>query len=275
MFSVINAPPLCTAKHLRTREACNMTKPTPMVAANWKSNGTTESGKELIGVFVGAGCSNDVDKVVAPSFLHLGLVTEGLKGSGWMVGAQNCTPKAGAFTGEVNVAQLKDFGVEWVILGHSERRAIYKESDADIAEKVTAALEGGVKVIACVGETLTQREAGETTKVVLSQLAAIAAAVPKDSWASVVIAYEPVWAIGTGKVATPEEAQAVHAAIREWMASNLTTEIAINTRVLYGGSVNAKNAPTLYSQKDINGFLVGGASLKPEFADIVAAAAGN
>eukprot|EP01064_Diplonema_japonicum_P016876 TRINITY_DN24923_c0_g1_i1.p1 TRINITY_DN24923_c0_g1~~TRINITY_DN24923_c0_g1_i1.p1 ORF type:complete len:252 (+),score=73.49 TRINITY_DN24923_c0_g1_i1:43-798(+) len=250
-----------------------MSKPTPMVVANWKSNGTLESGRELLAVFKEAGCSANVDKVVAPSLLHLGFVQEGLKDTGFMLAAQNCTVKPGAFTGEVNVVQLKDFGAEWVILGHSERRAMYGETNEVIATKVTAVLEGELNAIACLGETLEQRESGDTLKVVLEQLASIASAVSKDKWGSVAIAYEPVWAIGTGKVATPEEAQAVHLSIRSWLAENISADVASSTRVLYGGSVNAKNANLLYRQKDINGFLVGGASLKPEFVEIIEAAA--
>jgi len=154
-----------------------------------------------------------------------------------------------------------------VILGHSERRAIFGESDTLVAEKVIHALENGLKVIACIGETLQERESGKTEEVVFRQTAAIAKVV-KD-WSNVVLAYEPVWAIGTGKTATPAQAQEVHKALRGWMNDNVSPDVAASVRIQYGGSVTAANAKELASQPDIDGFLVGGASLKPEFVQIV------
>lgn len=174
---------------------------------------------------------------------------------------------SGAFTGEVSPALLKDVGATWVILGHSERRQIFGESDELIAEKVVHALAEGLKVIACIGETLQEREAGQTEAVVFRQTKALAAVI-KD-WSNVVLAYEPVWAIGTGKTATPAQAQEVHAALRKWLAENVSAAVSASLRIQYGGSVTAANARELASQGDIDGFLVGGASLKPEFVDIV------
>lgn len=175
--------------------------------------------------------------------------------------------KSGAFTGEVSPAMLKDVGADWVIIGHSERRQIFGESDELIAEKTAFALAEGLKVIACIGETLQEREAQQTEAVVFRQMKAIAAQV-KD-WTNVVVAYEPVWAIGTGKTATPQQAQEVHAALRKWLVDNVSADVSASLRIQYGGSVTAANCRELASQADIDGFLVGGASLKPEFVEIV------
>eukprot|EP01065_Artemidia_motanka_P001691 TRINITY_DN10778_c0_g2_i1.p2 TRINITY_DN10778_c0_g2~~TRINITY_DN10778_c0_g2_i1.p2 ORF type:complete len:252 (+),score=98.33 TRINITY_DN10778_c0_g2_i1:82-837(+) len=247
-----------------------MSKPKPMVAANWKCNGTVQSGAELCETFKQAAIPHDVDCVIAPTFLHVASVVKAFAGvPKWAVAVQNCIAKAGAFTGEVNVQQVKDIGVSWVILGHSERRTLYGEDDATVASKVAACLDGGANVIACIGEKLDEREGGQTMDVVLRQVKAIADAVGPTRWGQVVLAYEPVWAIGTGKVATPEQAQAVHAGIREFLAKSVSTDVAAATRILYGGSVNPKNAKDLYKEGDINGFLVGGASLKPEFVEVI------
>lgn len=175
--------------------------------------------------------------------------------------------KSGAFTGEIAPAMLKDVGADWVIIGHSERRAIFGESDELVAEKTAFALAEGLKVIACIGETLQEREAGQTEAVVFRQMKAIAAQV-KD-WTNVVVAYEPVWAIGTGKTASPAQAQEVHAALRKWLVDNVSAAVSASLRIQYGGSVTAANCRELASQGDIDGFLVGGASLKPEFVEIV------
>jgi len=179
------------------------------------------------------------------------------------VAAQNVFDKPnGAFTGEISVSQLKDSGINWSILGHSERRTILGESDEVVASKTKVATEGGVSVIWCCGESLEEREAGKTVDVVERQLAAVSAKI--GDWKNVVIAYEPIWAIGTGKVATTQQAQDVHAAIRKWLKANVSDKVAEETRILYGGSVNGKNCKELAKQEDIDGFLVGGASLKPE-----------
>ncbi|KAN0065148.1 triosephosphate isomerase [Thecaphora frezii] len=239
------------------------------VGGNWKMNGSLESSKKLIHTLKSANLDPNTEVVVAPPALHLLLVKELLGSSSHVkVSAQNAYHKpSGAFTGEVSVSMLKDAQIPWVIIGHSERRTLFGEADENVAEKTQAALAEGLGVIACVGETLQQRESNETVDVVVKQLNAIADKV-KD-WSNVVVAYEPVWAIGTGKVATAEQAQEVHAAIRKWAGEKLGQEAASKLRIIYGGSVAAKNCKELAGQPDIDGFLVGGASLKPEFVDIV------
>lgn len=215
--------------------------------------------------------ATDAEVVIAPPALYLLLTREHLK-TDIEVAAQNVFDQPnGAFTGEISVSQLKDSGITWTILGHSERRTVLQEDDAFVAKKTKAALDGGIGVILCCGETLEQREQGTTVDVVTKQLAAVAKEV-KD-WSKIVVAYEPIWAIGTGKVATTEQAQEVHAAIRNWIKSGVSSEAAEKTRILYGGSVNEKNCNELAKQADIDGFLVGGASLKPAFVDIINAKA--
>jgi len=185
--------------------------------------------------------------------------------------AQNCySVPSGAFTGEVSATQLCEAGICWVILGHSERRTIFGESDDLIAIKTKACVEGQagkMHVVLCCGETLEEREAGKTIEVVERQLEAVRKEV-KD-WGHIVIAYEPVWAIGTGKVATKEQAQEVHAQIRDWLKRAISPKTAEDTRIIYGGSVSVSNCKELGQQPDIDGFLVGGASLKPEFVEII------
>ena len=247
--------------------------PKPMVAANWKCNGKIAFVKDLLSVFNEAKIEHDVECIVAPSMLHVPLVQSLLTNSKFRVAAQNTVPKSGAFTGEVSLDMLKDAGITWAIVGHSERRTYWNETNEIVGSKVQAAVNGGVNVIACVGETLKDREDGRTATVVVSQMAAIASMLRDSDWSKVVVAYEPVWAIGTGKVATPEQAQEVHALIREWVSRNVSHEIGGTLRILYGGSVTAGSAANLYAQKDINGFLVGGASLKPEFVQIINATA--
>lgn len=171
---------------------------------------------------------------------------------------------------QCSVEMLINLDVPWVILGHSERRLILKEDNEFVADKVAYALSQGLKVIACVGETLEQREAGDTLNVVSEQTKAIADKV--DDWSNIVIAYEPVWAIGTGKVATPAQAQEVHYELRNWLKVNVSPEVAATTRIIYGGSVTAGNCVELAAQPDLDGFLVGGASLKAEFVDIIKSA---
>ncbi|OJD29396.1 triosephosphate isomerase [Diplodia corticola] len=237
------------------------------VGGNFKMNGTKESIKSLVKNLNDAKLDPNVEVVIAPPALHLQLTREHLR-QGLEVSAQNVYDKPnGAFTGEISVEQLKDSGITWTILGHSERRVILQEDDATVANKTKAALDGGLSVILCCGESLEQREAGKTIEVVVNQLKAVAAQV-KD-WSKIVIAYEPVWAIGTGKVATTEQAQEVHAAIREWLKKEVSQEASDKTRILYGGSVSEKNCKELAKQPDIDGFLVGGASLKPAFVDII------
>lgn len=205
--------------------------------------------------------------VIAPPALYLLLAREHLR-SGLEVAAQNVFDKPnGAFTGEISVSQLTDSNITWTLLGHSERRVILQEDDSFVASKCKTALEGGIGVILCCGESLEQRERGETVAVVKQQLSAVAkvleATGKKDDWKKIVIAYEPIWAIGTGKVATSEQAQEVHKEIRTWLASEVSKEAAEDTRIIYGGSVSEKNCKELAQMPDIDGFLVGGASLKP------------
>jgi len=201
--------------------------------------------------------------------MHLSLAKEHVKNN-IFVSAQNISQfKNGAYTGEISAEMLNDMGIDWTILGHSERRHIFGESDAVIGEKTKTALAHKLKVIACIGEKLDEREAGKTMEVCERQLAAIQKQI--DSWDSIVIAYEPVWAIGTGKTASPEQAQEVHDQVRSWLKSKVNANTADKTRILYGGSVTEKNAAELIAKKDVDGFLVGGASLKEAFVDIVKA----
>ncbi|XP_021753136.1 triosephosphate isomerase, chloroplastic-like [Chenopodium quinoa] len=238
------------------------------VGGNWKCNGTKESISKLVSDLNSATLEADVDVVVAPPFVYIDQVKNSLT-SRIEVSAQNCwISKGGAFTGEISVEQLKDLGCLWVILGHSERRHVIGEKDEFIGKKAAYALSQGVGVIACIGELLEEREAGKTFDVCYQQMKAFADALP--SWDNVVVAYEPVWAIGTGKVASPEQAQEVHVAVRDWLKKNVSEEVASKTRIIYGGSVNGGNCAELAKKEDIDGFLVGGASLKgPEFATII------
>jgi glyceraldehyde 3-phosphate dehydrogenase len=212
--------------------------------------------------------TTDTEVVVCPSQLHVQKVKEGLRGD-IAVGAQDCWVQGnGAYTGETSAEMLTDMGLGWVLVGHSERRGKGEES-AQVAIKAKYALDKGLSVIACCGEPLENREAGTTNDYVFPQIQAYADVFTKEDWARVVIAYEPIWAIGTGLTATPEQAQDTHADIRQFIGQIAGADIAANTRILYGGSANAKTAPGLAAKADIDGFLVGGASLKPEFADIV------
>lgn len=231
-------------------------------------NGSKESIKAIVDNLNTAKLADNVEVVISPPFPYLLWAKEHLTAPTVSVAAQNSFTKAsGAYTGEVSVEQIKDVGAKWVILGHSERRTIIKESDEFIADKTKFALDNGLGVILCIGETLEEREAGKTLDVCNRQLAAVIEKV-KD-WSNVVIAYEPVWAIGTGLAATPEDAQNVHKQIRQFLASKLDQAAADSIRIIYGGSANGKNAASFKDKADVDGFLVGGASLKPEFVDIV------
>ncbi|KAF3433703.1 hypothetical protein FNV43_RR24806 [Rhamnella rubrinervis] len=242
------------------------------VGGNWKCNGTTEEVKKIVSTLNDAQVPSQdvVEVVVSPPFVFLPLVKNSLRPD-FHVAAQNAwVKKGGAFTGEVSVEMLVNLDIPWVILGHSERRLILGESNEFVGDKVAYALAQGLKVIACVGETLEQRESGSTMDVVAAQTKAIAERI--SNWSDVVLAYEPVWAIGTGKVATPAQAQEVHLELRKWLQANVNAEVAATTRIIYGGSVNGANCKELAAQPDVDGFLVGGASLKPEFIDIIKAA---
>ncbi|CAH8833747.1 unnamed protein product [Trichobilharzia szidati] len=239
------------------------------VGGNWKMNGSHSDNDKLIQILSEAQFGENIEVLVAPPSIYLREVRNRLK-KNIHVAAQNCykVPK-GAFTGEISPAMIKDVGCEWVILGHSERRNIFGESDELIAEKVQHAIAEGLSVIACIGETLPEREANKTEEVCLRQLKAIANKIKSaDEWQRIVVAYEPVWAIGTGKVATPTQAQEVHNFLRKWLKSNAPAGVDEKLRIIYGGSVTAANCKELAQQPDVDGFLVGGASLKPEFIDI-------
>jgi len=238
-----------------------------VVGGNWKLNGNKQSIAAICQTLVSNSLDANTEVVIGVSATHLEYTRSLLPATIAVAGQNAYKVASGAFTGEVSPAQLKDVGATWVILGHSERRQIFGESDELIADKVVHALAEGLKVIACIGETLQEREAGQTEAVVFRQTKALANVV-KD-WSNVVLAYEPVWAIGTGKTATPAQAQEVHAALRKWLAENVSGDVSASLRIQYGGSVTAANAKELASQGDIDGFLVGGASLKPEFVQIV------
>jgi triosephosphate isomerase len=244
----------------------------PFVGGNWKCNGTIQSNAELSKALAASlsQYSQNVDVVVAPTALHVAHAIESLRGTGVHVATQNISKtKNGAFTGEVSAEMVKDFGLGWTLIGHSERRHKYGETDADIADKVALAEGNGLKVVFCIGELLEERKSGKTDDVCKRQMEAIIPVV-KD-WDNIVIAYEPVWAIGTGVVATPQEAQDAHAAVRALLVSQVSSEVAAKTRIVYGGSVTPENSAELFAKEDVDGFLVGGASLKASFADIVKA----
>lgn len=230
-----------------------------LVIGNWKMNGLRASNASLLAALREAGASIADVAVCVPS-VYVADVAGALAGSAVAWGAQDCSShEAGAFTGEVSAAMLADLACRYVLVGHSERRAMHDESDRLVGEKAKAALAHGVTPVVCVGETLVEREADHTARVVHRQLAAVIDSLG-DAIAQVVVAYEPVWAIGTGKTASPQQAQDVHALLR----SQLTAAVpaAGQMRLLYGGSVKAENAATLFAQQDIDGGLVGGASLE-------------
>lgn len=240
------------------------------VGGNFKMNGNVESITSIIKNLNDAKLDESSEVVVSPPSLYLFLARQLADEKKIAVASQNVFDKPnGAFTGEISVEQLQDAKIPWTIIGHSERRVILKETDEFIARKVKAAIDGGISVIFCIGETLEEREANKTIEVVTKQLNAAAKELSKEQWSKVVIAYEPVWAIGTGKVATTQQAQEVHAAIRKWLADSISAEASDNTRIIYGGSVSEKNCRELAKEPDVDGFLVGGASLKPAFVDII------
>lgn len=235
-----------------------------LIAGNWKMNMELAGGITLAkGVADRAGEVENVDLLVCPPSVYVLPVAEAVKGTQLAVGAQNMYFEAsGAFTGETSAAMLLDVGAKFVILGHSERRHIFKETDADVNKKTHAALAAGLVPIVCVGELLEEREAGKTAAVIKSQFDGSLAGLSAEQIEKTVIAYEPVWAIGTGKVATPEQAEEVHADLRTLLAKQYNDGVAQKVRILYGGSVKASNAAELLGQPNIDGALVGGASLK-------------
>ena len=236
-----------------------------LVAGNWKMHGTGAMVQELLeGLLAGTQNESDVEMAVFPPYPYLAQAQAMLDGSSISWGAQSLNPVShGAHTGEVSAGMLLDFGCRYVLVGHSERRAIYGESDQDVALRFEAALAAGLEPVLCVGETLEERENDETEAVVGRQLDAVLERSGIGGFERAIVAYEPVWAIGTGMTATPEQAQAVHAFIRNKFFSQ-DDIIAGQLRILYGGSVNGSNAADLFAREDIDGGLVGGASLKVE-----------
>jgi triosephosphate isomerase len=247
------------------------------VAGNWKMFTTAASAVELAAAVARGVADDRVTVAVCPPFPYLGRVADVLRGSRVALGAQNCYhEKEGAFTGEVSPAMLVDCGCRYVILGHSERRHKLGESNEFINRKVKAALDAGLQVILCVGETLAERQSAQTEKVLDEQLKGSLAGIAGASLANLVIAYEPVWAIGTGQNATPEQAQECHVFIRRRIAEWFGATMASGLVIQYGGSVNPTNAASLIGQPDVDGALVGGASLKADqFLDIIWAARGE
>ncbi len=245
-----------------------------IVAANWKMHGSRDTITALLQILQQRldNIKTEVETVIFPPFVYLPLVIDLLANSAIRSGAQNLSEyPMGAYTGEVAGSMLADIGCQYVLVGHSERRFLFAESDAVVAQKFAAAQQNNLTPMLCIGETLAQREAGQTETVIKEQLQQVLNVVGIEAFANAVVAYEPVWAIGTGKMASPEQAQTVHLAIRTFLATQ-NSAVAKALPILYGGSVKAKNAATLAAMPDINGALVGGASLDAnEFAQIIAA----
>ncbi|WP_296265833.1 triose-phosphate isomerase [Pseudomonas sp. UBA6562] len=248
----------------------------PMVAGNWKMHGTRAGVAELLEGLRKLPQSGEVEVAVFPSSLHIGQVIDALQSGGIAVGAQNSAiqPEQGALTGEVAPSQLAELGCKLVLVGHSERRQVIGESEKVLQQKFAAAQACGLKPVLCIGETLEEREAGKTLEVVERQLSSIIDTFGVAAFANAVIAYEPVWAIGTGLTASPQQAQDVHAAIRAQLAKE-DAEVAAHVQLLYGGSVKASNAAELFGMPDIDGGLVGGASLNADEFGAICRAAGN
>ncbi|MNM80341.1 Triosephosphate isomerase [compost metagenome] len=247
-----------------------------LVAGNWKMHGTRSSVSELIKGLQQLALPMDVEVAVFPPYLYIDQVLKGLEGKSIAVGAQNCAvePGQGALTGEVSAGQLADAGCRLVLVGHSERRQIIGESDEVVSRKFAAAQSCGLIPVLCIGESLEEREAGKTLEVVGRQLGSVIENLGVEVFSRAVVAYEPVWAIGTGLTAAPEQAQQVHAAIRAQLAAE-DAEVAQGVRLLYGGSVKAANAAELFGMPDIDGGLIGGASLNADEFGAICCAAGS
>ena len=246
----------------------------PLIAGNWKMHLTQREAAVLVQALKATCESDAVEVIVCPPFTVLAAVASLLQGSKIKLGAQDLFwEPQGAFTGAISAAMLADAGCRYVIVGHSERRQHFGDTDQSVQRKWRAALAQGLAPIVCIGETLSEREAAQTLPVITRQLEGALGGVPAADCAKLVLAYEPVWAIGTGRTATPEQAQEVHAVIRQWLATRHGSELAQAVRIQYGGSVNAGNAESLLQQPDVDGALVGGASLKADaFSAIVKAA---
>lgn len=248
-----------------------MTERTPIIAGNWKMHNTLAESAALITALTKAGNKNHVEIIVAPSYTSLAKVTELANGSEIKVAAQDVHwEDKGAFTSAVSPVQAKDAGATHTLIGHSERRSVFGDTDEILNKKVAAALRHGLTVIFCVGETLEQREAGKTLSVIEEQLKNGLNGFTEEQLKGLIIAYEPVWAIGTGKTATPDQAQEVHAAIRAYLGKAYSAAFAGATRILYGGSVKDTNVDEIMAKQDVDGALVGGQSLVAEkFARII------
>lgn len=239
------------------------------VGGNWKSNGSLTSVRDLVCKILNPAPFNfsKVDVAVSPMSIHIPLVQSILRPEIHIASQNASATGLGAYTGEISPESLKDLGLNWVILGHSERRSFYGETDQVVSVKIKRAVSSGLNVIACIGENLKDREAGITNEVIVRQLAAFK--ISQSEWKNLVVAYEPVWAIGTGVSASSSQAQDVHQTIRNWIAKEVGKSESESTRIIYGGSVTDQNSDELIGQKDIDGFLVGGASLKKAFVNIV------
>jgi len=238
------------------------------VGGNWKMNGSKAMIDTIADNLNNTKVPDGVQVVCGAPSAYMTYAQSKITNKSVAVASQNCYKVGkGAFTGETAPEMLKDLEINWVILGHSERRHVFGESDELIGAKVKHALDVGLNIIPCIGEKLEEREAGKTEEVIFNQMQHIVDNV--SDWKKVVIAYEPVWAIGTGKVATPDQAQEIHQKLREWIKEKVSAEVAESVQILYGGSVSGKNCKDLAAKEDIDGFLVGGASLKPEFSDII------
>jgi len=249
-----------------------MTKRKPWVGGNWKCNGTRASIEDLCKSLNKTQFdASAIDVVICPTAIHIGDVSKSLNES-FIVAAQNISKTGnGAYTGEISIEILKDFGIKWALIGHSERRQYYGEDNKVVADKTSATQKAeGIYAAVCIGESLTQRQENKTDAVLKEQLEAICPVI--SDWSRIVIAYEPVWAIGTGKVASPEQAQEAHETIRNFLREKVGAGVADSVRIVYGGSVTDENCTKLIAGKDIDGFLVGGASLKPSFATIIQSA---
>ena len=237
----------------------------PIIAGNWKMNKTIDQGISFVNEIKEKIAGTDVEVVLCPPATLLAPLKQAASGTGIKIGAQNMhQADGGAFTGEISAAMLSDLKIDYAIIGHSERRQYFNETDHSVNEKVLKALATGIIPIMCCGETLEEREAGKTNELVKNQVLAGLEGVPAEKIKTVVVAYEPIWAIGTGKTSTSEDANTVIAFIRESIAAIYGTEVACAVRIQYGGSVKPSNVKTLMAESDIDGALVGGASLDPE-----------
>ncbi|MBO5704158.1 MAG: triose-phosphate isomerase [Bacteroidaceae bacterium] len=238
-----------------------------IVAGNWKMNKNLQEGVALATELNTILENNkpNCDVVICTPFIHLAPVAQLINADVLQLGAENCADKkSGAYTGEVSAEMVKSTGAQWVILGHSERREYYNETPEILKEKVDLALANGLKILFCIGESLEEREANRQNEVCKAELDGSVFHLTPEQWSNIVIAYEPIWAIGTGKTATAEQAEEIHAYIRSCVAEKYGNEVAENTSILYGGSCKGSNAPELFSKPNIDGGLIGGASLKAE-----------